>query len=71
MMVPVLRKLSRTPGVMAWLAGQETLALWCRAVLQGRSWSSIQSEQLCLGQKEGEDRLRQLVADLLENDPEL
>lgn len=71
MMVPVLRKLSRAPGVMAWLACQEPLALWCGAVLQGRSWSQIQSEQLCLGQKEGEARLRQLVADFLESRPEL
>jgi len=71
MMVPVLRKLSRAPGIMAWLAGQESLALWCRSVLQGRCWPRIQSEQLCLGQKEGEERLRHMVADLLENGPEL
>lgn len=71
MTVPVLRKLSRAPGVMAWLADKEPLALWCRAVLQGWSWPSLQAERLCLGQKDGEDRLRQLVRDLLENGPEL
>ena len=75
MTVPVLRTLSRTPGVMAWLADQESLALWCRAVLQGRSWSSLQAEKLCRGQKDGEDRLRQLLRDLfddlLEKGPEL
>lgn len=71
MTVPVLRQLSRVPGVMAWLLHQEPLALWCRAVLQGRSWQRIQAERLCLGQKDGEDGLRQLVRDLLENGPEL
>ncbi|WP_417567134.1 tRNA(Met) cytidine acetyltransferase TmcA [Marinobacter sp.] len=69
--VPVLRDLSRAPGVMVWLGDQESLALWCRAVLQGRSWPSLQAEKLCLGQKDGEDRLRQLVRDLLEKGPEL
>ncbi|MDY6841792.1 MAG: GNAT family N-acetyltransferase [Pseudomonadota bacterium] len=62
--VPVLRKLSQAPGIMAWLKAREEHALWCRRVLQGRPWPSLQSEKLCLGQREGEDRLRQLVRDL-------
>ncbi|OAN88664.1 tRNA(Met) cytidine acetyltransferase [Marinobacter sp. EhC06] len=70
-MVPVLRKLSQAPGIMAWLRDQDGLTLWCRSVLQGRSWSSLQAEKLCLGQREGEDHLRQLVRDLLENGPGL
>ncbi|WP_373000542.1 tRNA(Met) cytidine acetyltransferase TmcA [Marinobacter sp.] len=70
-MVPVLRKLSQAPGVMAWLSEQPMLTLWCWRVLQARPWSSLQARKLCLGQKEGEDRLRQLVRDLLENGPEL
>jgi tRNA(Met) cytidine acetyltransferase len=71
MTVPVLRSLSRAPGVMAWLGDQEPLALWCRAVLQGGAWRALQAERLCLGQKDGEDRLRQLVRNLLENGSEL
>jgi len=71
MMVPVLRKLSQAPGIMTWLKDQEGLALWCRSVLQGRSWSSLQAEKLCLGQRDGEDRLRQRVRDLLEDGPGL
>jgi tRNA(Met) cytidine acetyltransferase len=70
-MVPVLRKLSQAPGIMAWLRDQEGLTLWCRSVLQGRPWSSLQAERLCLGQREGEDHLRQLVRDLLEDGPGL
>lgn len=70
-MVPVLRKLSQAPGIMAWLRDQDGLTLWCRSVLQGRPWSSLQAEKLCLGQKEGEDHLRQLVRVLLEDGPGL
>lgn len=69
--VPVLRKLSQATGVMAWLLGHEELALWCRRVLQGAPWSSLQDEKLCLGQRDGEDRLRQLVGDLLKDGPGL
>ena len=70
-MVPVLRKLSQAPGIVAWLRDQDVLTLWCRRVLQGRPWSSLQAEKLCLGQREGEDHLRQLVRDLLEDGPGL
>ncbi|SNC63069.1 tRNA(Met)-cytidine N(4)-acetyltransferase [Marinobacter sp. es.048] len=65
--VPVLRKLSQVPGTMAWLKDHEELALWCRRVLQGAPWASVQTEKLCVGQREGEDRLRQVVRDLLEH----
>ncbi|MDX1560462.1 MAG: GNAT family N-acetyltransferase, partial [Marinobacter sp.] len=70
-MVPVLRKLSQAPGVVAWLRDQDTLTLWCRSVLQGCPWSSLQAEKLCQGQREGEDHLRLLVRDLLEDGPGL
>jgi len=70
-MVPVLRKLSQAPDIMASLRDQKELALWCRSVLQGRSWSSLQAEKLCLGQRDGEDRLRQLVRGLLKDTPGL
>lgn len=69
--VPVLRKLGQAPGVMAWLAQHPSLGLWCLGVMQGRPWSWLQAETLCLGQRDGEDRVRQLVRDLLENGPEL
>ncbi|MBU2953150.1 tRNA(Met) cytidine acetyltransferase TmcA [Marinobacter sp. F3R08] len=71
MMIPVLRKLSQAPGIMACLKGHPELALWCCSVLQGRGWSSLQQDKLCLGQKDGEDRLRQLVRDLLKEGPGL
>lgn len=69
--VPVLRKLSQGPGIMAWLKSHKELPLWCQGVLQGRSWSALQADRLCLGQKEGEDRLRQVVRDLLRDGPGL
>ncbi|WP_296935943.1 GNAT family N-acetyltransferase [uncultured Marinobacter sp.] len=69
--VPVLRKLSQRPGIMARLKGHEELVLWCRGVLQGRPWSSLQADRLCRGQKEGEDRLRKLVRDLVKDGPGL
>ena len=69
--VPVLRKLSQAPVAMAGLRGHADRALWCRCVLQGAPWSSLQAEKLCLGQRDGEDRLRQLVRDLLEDGPGL
>jgi tRNA(Met) cytidine acetyltransferase len=69
--VPVLRKLSQAPGIMAWLKSHEALAVWCQGVLQGRPWSALQADRLCLGQREGEDRLRQVVRDLLKDGPGL
>jgi len=69
--VPVLRKLSQVPGIMAWLKSHEALAVWCQGVLQGRPWSALQADRLCLGQREGEDRLRQVVRDLLKDGPGL
>lgn len=65
LMIPVLRTFSRAPGVMARLARHPSLDLWCRAVLQGRGWQTLQADGLCRGQRDGEDRLRQLVGDLL------
>ena len=61
----------QVPGIMAWLKSHEALAVWCQGVLQGRPWSALQADRLCLGQREGEDRLRQVVRDLLKDGPGL
>ncbi|WP_187298794.1 tRNA(Met) cytidine acetyltransferase TmcA [Marinobacter sp. F3R11] len=66
LMVPVLRDLSLVQGVMSWMAGHADAHLWCRAVLQGWSWPELQEEGLCSGQRDGEDRLRGVVRELLE-----
>ena len=63
--LPVLQRLSASAGFMAWLACQEGRELWCRAVLQGWTWTSLRKHGLCAGQKAGEARLRQLVASYL------
>lgn len=69
--LPVLREVSLAPGVMDWLRGHDDALLWCRAVLQGWAWPELQKERLCSGQREGEDRLRRVACDLLQNGPEL
>lgn len=71
LMVPVLRELSLAPGVMSWLSAQPDAELWCRSVLQGQSWAELQRLGLSQGQREGEDRLRAMVRELLHNGPEL
>lgn len=71
LMVPVLRDLSLAPGVLTWLCEHAEASIWCRAVLQGWSWSELQGEGLCSGQRDGEDRLRGMVRELLHNGPEL
>ncbi|PCM42921.1 tRNA(Met) cytidine acetyltransferase TmcA [Marinobacter sp. ANT_B65] len=67
LMVPVLRDLSLVRGVMSWMRGHAEAHLWCRAVLQGWSWPELQEEGLCSGQRDGEDRLRGLVRELLKS----
>lgn len=67
LMVPVLRELSLAPGVMSWLCEHAEVTLWCRAVLQGWSWSELQEERLCSGQRDGEIRLRAVVQEILRN----
>jgi len=62
--LPVLRLLSLQPGVLAAVADANMLELWVRAVLQGCDWSGLQQAGLCKGRKDGEDRLRALVAGL-------
>ena len=62
--LPVLRLLSLQPGVLAAVADANMLELWVRAVLQGCDWSKVQQAGLCKGRKDGEDRLRALVAGL-------
>jgi tRNA(Met) cytidine acetyltransferase len=69
--LPVLQRLSQIAGVMGWLREQGDARLWCAAVLQVRSWSGLQGQDLCLGQKDGEDALRRMVRELLNNGPEL
>ncbi|WP_417518987.1 tRNA(Met) cytidine acetyltransferase TmcA [Marinobacter sp.] len=71
LMVPVLRDLSQAQGVMGWFREHAELSIWCRAVLQGWSWSELQGEGLCSGQRDGENRLRAMVRELLQNGPEL
>lgn len=71
LMVPVLRDLSLAPGVAHWLRFHAEASLWCRSVLQGWSWPELQREGLCSGQRDGENRLRTLVRELLLNGPEL
>lgn len=69
--LPVLRELGQVPGVMNWLRTRHELPLWTGAVLQGRSWADMQTADLCRGQRDGEDRLRMLVRELLQNGPEM
>ncbi|MBW4934744.1 tRNA(Met) cytidine acetyltransferase TmcA [Marinobacter sp. F4206] len=69
--LPVLRKTSMVNNVGAWLQAQDDLALWVAAVLQQRDWPGLQAAGLCLGQRDGEDRLRALIRELLQKGPEL
>src|SRR5690554_2450933 len=69
--LPMLQAVSAAPGVMAWLYQQPDFPLWCRAVLQGWSWAALQAALLCSGQRDGEQRLRGLACQLLQNGPEL
>lgn len=71
LMVPVLRDVSLAPDVMSWLRTHAEASLWCRAALQGWDWPELQRDGFCLGQRDGEDRLRALVRELLRNGPEL
>ncbi|MDX1458224.1 MAG: GNAT family N-acetyltransferase [Marinobacter sp.] len=61
--VPVLRQLTRQPGVASQLTGEADL--WVRAVLQGWSWAELQQSGDCTGRRDGEQRLRLLVRSLL------
>ncbi|MBW0147796.1 tRNA(Met) cytidine acetyltransferase TmcA [Marinobacter arenosus] len=69
--LPVLRKTSRVSGVAAWLQAQGDAALWTAAVLQQRNWPTLQADGLCLGQRDGEERLRAMIRELLQKGPEL
>ncbi|WP_100637935.1 tRNA(Met) cytidine acetyltransferase TmcA [Marinobacter salexigens] len=71
LMLPVLRELSMALDVSSWLRGHDEANLWCRAVLQGLSWAELQREGLCSGQRDGEDRLRKVIRELLQEGPEL
>lgn len=69
--LPVLRKASMACAVPAWLGTRAELRLWVGAVLQQRGWSELQAEGLCFGQRDGEDRLRAVIRQLLRQGPEL
>ncbi|WP_309044619.1 tRNA(Met) cytidine acetyltransferase TmcA [Marinobacter sediminicola] len=71
LMLPVLRELSMVSGVSSRLRRHDEANLWCRAVLQGLDWPELQREGLCSGQRDGEDRLRQVTRELLQKGPEL
>ncbi|WP_298452167.1 GNAT family N-acetyltransferase [uncultured Marinobacter sp.] len=71
LMLPVLRELSMVAGVASRLRRHNEANLWCGAVLQGLDWPELQREGLCSGQRDGEDRLRQVARELLQKGPEL
>ncbi|MCL1478106.1 MAG: GNAT family N-acetyltransferase [Marinobacter sp.] len=62
--LPALQILSRCAGAADWLAALQPAqcALWCRSVVQGRSWAELQRENLCSGQRDAEQQLRFMVA---------
>jgi tRNA(Met) cytidine acetyltransferase len=62
--LPALRTLSRCAGAADWLSAIQPVqsALWCRAVVQGRSWAELQHENLCSGRRDAEQQLRYIVA---------
>jgi tRNA(Met) cytidine acetyltransferase len=65
--LPALQILSRCVGAADWLTALQPAqcALWCRSVVQGRSWAELQRENLCRGQRDAEQQLRLMVADWL------
>jgi tRNA(Met) cytidine acetyltransferase len=65
--LPALQTLSRCAGAADWLSALQPAqcALWCRSVVQGRSWAELQRENLCSGQRDAEQQLRFMVADWL------
>lgn len=69
--LPVLQDWSANPRILARLAGMADAALWCRVVLQGWSWYQAQQAGLCLGQRDGEQRIRALVQRLRQEEAEL
>ncbi|HTN34810.1 MAG TPA: GNAT family N-acetyltransferase [Marinobacter sp.] len=69
--LPVLRSTSMATGVIDWVQNQKGVELWCAAILQGQKWQCLQAKGLCTGQRNGEDQLRQMVRELLDNGPEL
>jgi len=62
--LPALQTLSRCAGAADWLSGlpPAQCALWCRSVVQGRSWAELQRENLCFGQRDAERQLRFMVS---------
>ncbi|HLV77703.1 MAG TPA: GNAT family N-acetyltransferase [Marinobacter sp.] len=69
--LPLLVEMAGWPGFMAWLVRQDEAGLWCRVVLQRWSWQRLQALGLVQGKRDGERRLRQLMADWMAHQPEL
>lgn len=69
--LPVLKKLSLQSGVTDLVAASDQSSLWTRAVIQGWTWPQLQAAGECRGREAGEDGLRALVRDILQNRPDL
>lgn len=69
--LPVLLTLSACEGVLSMIRKHPEARLWCRAVLQGWSWDRLRNAGECRGQRDGEQRLRALVSELLQRRVEL
>ncbi|PXX93318.1 tRNA(Met) cytidine acetyltransferase [Marinobacter vulgaris] len=69
--LPVLRKLSQQTGVIDWVVASGQASLWARAVIQGWTWSRLQSAGECRGREPGEAALRGQVRAILQNQPDL
>lgn len=65
LMVPVLRKVSLGQATSEVLGGHEDAQLWIRRVVQGWSWPELQSAGVCLGARDGEQRLRRMAGTVL------
>ncbi|KPP97342.1 GNAT family N-acetyltransferase [Marinobacter sp. HL-58] len=69
--LPVLKKLTMQPGVVALVAASTQASLWTRAVIQDWHWPRLQAAGECRGREAGEAELRALVRDILQNRPDL
>ncbi|WP_228160634.1 tRNA(Met) cytidine acetyltransferase TmcA [Marinobacter bohaiensis] len=61
-----LQRLTGQPGVVRTLLDHDDGALWCRAILQGWGWADLQAAGLCQGRRDGEQTLRRLARQLLD-----
>ncbi|PAV25969.1 tRNA(Met)-cytidine N(4)-acetyltransferase [Tamilnaduibacter salinus] len=63
--LPLIR-LTQQPGVAARIATSGEGELWCRRLLQNHDWTRLQQDGICEGRRDGESRLRQQAADLMD-----